>query len=229
MELDIFIAGEIVDLCIPTREFALSSEWYMWFNRPGINRFLDQGLFPNDPSQQAEFFERESKSRILLIISNRKNYLGVVSLSHINLIKKQAHLAIVIDSQKDLKHASFIALEAVARICEHGFLVMGLNRIFAGQHHGLANWQQRMEILGFRLEGIHRGEFVKGREMADTVFIAVTHSDYLATLEKREAYWDSLEKMKARVKRLPKKKFVDHLREFLAEEGERYYREVFSL
>ena len=70
MKLDIFIKGEKIDLCIPTREFALNSKWYSWFNDPKINTFLEQGVFPNSPTQQLEFFESQEKKkdRLLLII-----------------------------------------------------------------------------------------------------------------------------------------------------------------
>ena len=32
-KLDIFIAGETVDLSIPTEDFALNSDWYSWLNK----------------------------------------------------------------------------------------------------------------------------------------------------------------------------------------------------
>ena len=38
--LKIFKKGEIIDLAIPTEKFALESEWYTWFNRPDITRYL---------------------------------------------------------------------------------------------------------------------------------------------------------------------------------------------
>ncbi len=73
IELDIFIAGESMDLRIPTREFAATSDWYSWFNDPQLNRYMDQGLFPNDAASQVEFFESQKHSRLLLIISNKSD------------------------------------------------------------------------------------------------------------------------------------------------------------
>ena len=32
MKLDVFIKGDLIDLCIPTVEFARESDWYSWFN-----------------------------------------------------------------------------------------------------------------------------------------------------------------------------------------------------
>ena len=40
-KLDIFIKGEIVDLGIPTEEFALESDWYSWFNKNTVTKYLE--------------------------------------------------------------------------------------------------------------------------------------------------------------------------------------------
>ncbi|MSQ55906.1 MAG: N-acetyltransferase [Betaproteobacteria bacterium] len=230
MKLDIFIAGEAMDLRIPTREFAETSDWYSWFNDPQINRYLDQGVFPNDVAAQIEFLESQKRSRLLLIISNKKQqHLGVISLSAINIPKRSASVALVVNSRKDPANSPVIALEAMARITEHGFAQMGLDRIVAGQHEKLAAWQQRMELLGFRLEGISRRGFVKGRAIADSVSIAAHYDDYLKIVGIRGKYWDSSKKMMDRFNRLPKEKFVAKMKAFLKTEGETYYRNIFGL
>ena len=41
-KLDVFLAGETVDLCIPTIEFAKNSQWYSWFNNKKLTRYLDR-------------------------------------------------------------------------------------------------------------------------------------------------------------------------------------------
>ena len=40
-KLDIFIKGEIVDLGIPTEEFALESDCYSWFNKNTVTKYLE--------------------------------------------------------------------------------------------------------------------------------------------------------------------------------------------
>ncbi|MFC1568330.1 GNAT family N-acetyltransferase [Candidatus Margulisiibacteriota bacterium] len=223
MKLDVFIKGEMIDLCVPTREFAEKSNWYSWFNDSKINRFLDQGLWPNNQTQQVEFFEKQGDNRLMLIISNRTDYMGVVSLSELDLVRKRGVLSIVTDARKDVRNAPLIALEAIARISEHGFKTMGLSKIMAGQHMRLAGWQQRMELLGYRVEGVNRQGFVKGREIADEILIGATYADYKKIVELRGNYWDSAEKMAQRIKDLPKEKFVDKLYAFQANDGEHYY------
>ena len=42
IDLDVFIRGEIIDLCIPTIEFSRDSHWYSWFNDPKITKYLEK-------------------------------------------------------------------------------------------------------------------------------------------------------------------------------------------
>lgn len=230
-KLDVFIEGENIDLCVPTREFSLNSKWFSWFNNPKITRFLDQGAFPNTPSKQLEFFElqEKQKDRLLLVISNKKRYLGVISLSSINLSKREAGLAIVVNSSLDPKYTPLIPLEAAARITEHGLTIMGLNRIYGGMHYKLSNWQQRLELIGYRVEGIKRDGFTKGNEITDAIFIAITRKVYEQICLKRGKYWDSSRKMENRIKRLVKNKFVDDLDSFFKTKGVSYYNKLINL
>lgn len=228
-KLDIFIPGETIDLCIPTREFARDSDWYSWVNDRKINKYLYQGLFPNTREKQLEFFESQKDSRIILIVSNRKDYLGIISLSNIDLVTKKASVAIVINPEIDFFNSPIIAMEALARITEHGFTAMALNRISAGQHIKLAGWQKRMELLGYRVEGINRDEFVRGRDVADAMSVAATYVDYLKIIDQRGKYWDSADKMKKRIESLPKNGFVDKLSAFFKEEGNTYYKKILRL
>lgn len=228
MKLDVFISGETIDLCIPTKEFAQKSDWYSWINNPKINRYLVYGLFPNTPEAQVDFFESQGDKRIILIISNKEEYLGVISLSDIDLINRKASVALLINPKVDFFNSSIIALEAIARITEHGFKTMGVNRIQAGQHIKLAGWQQRMELLGYRIEGIYRGAFVKGREVADSLLIAATYDDYSKIVNQRGKYWDSAQKMGERIKNLPKDKFSVKLDKFLKKDGNDYYEGIFN-
>ena len=236
MKLDSFIRGEMIDLCVPTKDFAEKSDWYSWFNDKETTRFLDRhGLFPNDSEKQIRFYEENKDTRLLLIvcdktITEKPNYLGVISLSGIQFTEKQADMAMVLSRKKNFKMIPFFALEAIARITEHAFSVMGLNRINSNHHIELAaGWQQRKEILGYRLEGMRRDGWVKGRETVDVMTSSIVYEDYLRIIEIRGCYWDSLVNMKKRIKRLPTKKFVESFKEFMSNEGGKYYDEVFRL
>jgi len=228
-ELDIFAEGETIDLCIPTKEFARDSNWYSWFNDPGITRYLDQGKYPNTREKQEEFLESQKDERLILIISTKgRIYKGVVSLNFGNTTNI-CNLAIVTDFLIEPQLSPFAALEAVARISEHGFEIMGLKRISAGQHIHLVDWQQRMELLGYRIEGIQRNNFIKGQEVSDTMSVACLYEDYASIVSKRGALWDSMANMKERIHSLPSPGLNHQLSVFLESEGSTYYREIFEL
>ena len=75
--LEIFKKGETVDLCIPTQEFALKSEWYNWFNKTEITKYLYQGERENTPELQLEFFKNIPKDRVVFIMQTKIIYLMV--------------------------------------------------------------------------------------------------------------------------------------------------------
>lgn len=227
--LDVFISGEVVDLCIPTREFINAGMWHNWFNKAKVTRYLDQGVFPNTIEEQLHFFDLQKKqNRLTLIISNKKKYLGVISLSSIDFNKKKCDIALVIDNAADFRMSPYLALESMSRVSEHAFIKMGMNRIEAGQHVDLVNWQQRMELLGYKLEGVHKGKFVKGREIADTVSLSCSVDSYDNICEQRSNLWDSLHNMKQRIKSLPKLTSQDKFCEF-QKELEKYYSAIYKL
>jgi RimJ/RimL family protein N-acetyltransferase len=229
MKLDVFIPGETIDLCIPTREYAEKSDWYSWLNDPNINKYLDHGSFPNTSESQVEFYDLQKKKRLLLIISNKEQNIGVISFSNVDYLKRSASVALVVNVKKDANYSPVMALESMARITEHGFITMGLDRITAGQHENLSGWQQRMELLGYRVEGVLRKAVLKGRSVADGILIAANYQDYLKLIDYRGKYWDSADNMMKRIKELPKEKFVNKIKEFMMQEGNSYYESLFKL
>ncbi len=230
MDIDVFIKGEIVDLCVPTIDFAKNSAWYSWFNDEKITQHLEQGLFPNTPEKQVEFLSNVTDNRLVLIVTNKTIPLGVVSLSNINYFKKTAELAVVINNKLDKRNSPYIALEASALITNHGFLKFGLNRIEAGQAIALSAWQQRLELIGYRLEGIKKNGFIKGITITDSFFIASTKDDFEKICSIRGKLWDSLDLMKNRIQSI--KKIIsmsDQLSSYLLEKENYYYNEIYNL
>lgn len=229
MKLDVFIKGELIDLCVPTAAYARESNWYSWFNEPEITRFLEQGVFPNTAEQQLEFLTN-SPHRLILIVVHKGTNFGVVSLSSINFMKRTAEIAMALNKKLVKKYDRLFAIEAIARITQHGFTSLGLQRISAGQHSALSKWQQRMELVGYRLEGIKRFGFIKGSERVDSMWIASTVEDYQKLIASRGGnLWDDSKKMAVRVSRLPKNTYQQQLQEFRSTEEESYYDKIYKL
>ena len=229
--LDVFIKGELVDLAIPTEDFAAGDIWYKWFNNKSVNKYLEQGIYPNTQASQVHFFKSMGADRLALVIQNKNGKpLGIISLSFINLQKRSCDFALVVDSMADMKIVGFASLEASALIVEHGFNVLGVTRINAEQHADLFRWQQRLELLGFRLEGCHKKKFVKGSSVADAVPIAVLYSDFIEICSRRGGkLWDSLDKMKKRIENLPKESARKKFKNLFTNEIEAYYQKIYDL
>ena len=227
MDLDVFIQGELIDLCIPTPEFAKDSDWYSWFNNPEINKYLEQGAFPNTREDELSFYQNEHNKRLLLVIEDKKNNpIGIISLSFINFAKRQADIAIVMS---DKPRVPFCALEAMARITEHAFKVMGLYRIHGGQHQGLHLWGNMMELIGYRNEGIWVNGFIKGAERSNAHRFSINIEDYKTIVNNRGSLWDSNANMFKRFRNMPKNDYVTQLYNFYKEVREPYYQTIFEL
>ena len=229
--LDVFIEGELVDLGIPTEDFAGGDIWYKWFNDKSLNKYLEQGLFPNTQKKQINFFNSMGVDRLALVVQNKKGVqLGIVSLSFINFQKRSCEFALVIDSFADIKISGLGTLEASSLIIEHGFNVLGMERISAGLHVDLFRLQQRLELIGFRLEGYHRNKFVKGSTIADSVSTAVLYNDFRNISDHRGGkLWDSAENMKKRIEKLPKDSARNRFDSQFVNELENYYNDIYKL
>ena len=198
MKLDKFIEGENLDLCIPTEKFASQSDWYSWFNNKKITKYLEQGLYPNTREEQKNFLNKSENKLILMIsIKNKFDYIGTISLSNINYKKKSCEIALVLNINK--KYNPLIPLESIALMTEHAFEKLSINLISAGQHINLHKWQNMMELVGYKLEGLHKNKFIKGIEISDTLSISCQRKDYLLLKKNRGRLWDGTIKFKNRL------------------------------
>ncbi|MGK9165857.1 GNAT family N-acetyltransferase [Inquilinus limosus] len=225
----VFIEGETLDLCVPS-EAAITDGWTDWFNDARTTRWLAQGIFPNHVEDQRAFLDSiRKRDRFAALVCGKGGgpLYGVISLSSIDWVSRSAQIAMVIGKQ--LPARQLMQLEAMARVTEHAFQRMGLDRIWAGQAHpALARWNQRLELLGYFTDGLMRRGFVKGRETVNNaVVISCLYEDYEALKARRGGqYWPGNEAMLRLVKALPEHGFASRLAEFLERELPRYKTEI---
>lgn len=230
--LDVFIEGKTADLAIPTLEFANGNIWYRWLNNPAITRYLaDQGSYPNTREKQQEFFLSLGSDRIALVVQTKSGKpQGIVSFSNINFRRRTGYFAIFMDITVDPLSAHMTALEASALMLEHGIYEFGFERVHGGHHQNLARWQQRLELIGFRLEGIHRKAFVRGSDTANSVSIAATKEDVDFLRNQRGGrLFDSPELMRTRAENLPSESLRSKFDLFFSEVADSYYDQIFRL
>lgn len=193
-DYEVFIEGETLDLVIPTDIAVHRDRWHAWFNDPKIVQHSDHGLWPNTPEKQLAFLEQTSHKetdRLVLLIRPKGQRLvtGVVSLSGINWQHRMAQAGMVLGSGARGAGGVFHGLEAKARIVEHAFETMGLTRVWGSQARPLADWQRYQLLFGFRIEGVLRDAFRRGRKVHDLVISSCLLRDYEAVLAERGSYW----------------------------------------
>ncbi len=172
---DIFLEGEIVILRQPDIEKdVMQGHWHSWFNDPVTTQYLVHGVFPVNRTQQADIVAREmaDPTSLLLVVVDRETsrHIGVVCLKYINHILRSAELSIVF-GDRSVKGA---ALEAVALLTKHGFDRLNLHRISGGQHAGLWQWMNSLELIGYQLDGYRQHYGIRDGEKYDIATYSIT-------------------------------------------------------
>ena len=226
---DVFLSGELVDLVVPNERAIHVDGWYAWFNDQELTRNMEQGMYPNSPEQQLRYLAelRESKARIALLIKPKsaERVVGVVSLSKISHVTRQADVGMVVAHRLPDMSGLFAGMEAKSLITEHAFDTVGLERINSYQSAALKDWQRWQILFGYRMEGIQRKAFRKGHHTYDLILSGCLLEDYLELKRQRNGrLWPGSSKMMELIRELPRESLEEKLSRTLAELGEEHYR-----
>ena len=239
-DYSVFMAGETIDLCVPSRLAIERDGWADWFNDAEIAAHLDQGIFPVTVEEQEEYLASLShhRDRLVLLLCTKppagagQRAVGVISLSRINLYKRSADIAVVLPTHTERPNRGgtppLRGLEAMALMTSHGFERLGLERIAAGQVlPGQRAFNHKLVLLGYRAEGIFRRAFAKGRDFRDVVRIACLYDTYCAIKEQRAGrLWPGNETMHGLIKALPKTTYADILADRMAKAESEFFESI---
>ena len=211
---EIFLKGELIDLCIPSVTAIDEDGWAEWFNKTEYLQATGHGVFPNYRSSQVKILESlaNDRSKIVLLICQKRpqKAFGVISLQNINLQNRSAEIAINSSGKSNSSSHPLSTLEAMALITQHGFEELGLHRVYGGQAFPLLDdWNKAIELIGFRTEGITRNSFVRGRNVFDTALISCTYENYTNILKHRGSLWGSSKVITKAMRRQPKTSFAN--------------------
>lgn len=217
---EIFLTGETIDLAIPSLRAIVHDGWHRWFNDPSVTRHSDYGLFPNTPEAQVGYLRElrgdggRKRLGLMILPKGETKAVGIASLSNIHPIHRSAETAVVIGERPTSRGALFWGLEAKARLVEHGFETLGLNRIGGAQAMPLSDWQKYQVLFGFRPEGIKRAAHCRGYHVWDSVLSSCTLEDYLSVKEARNgAYWPGRERLLDLMRTVPKRSIAAAVRD----------------
>jgi hypothetical protein len=232
-KLKVLLNGQIINLCRPTNQFAGGDIWYKWLNRPKIIRNLEERYkkSKNTKKKQIDFFKNQKKKRKIFIISTKNHvYKGVVSLSYIDYKKKTCDIALITDSTIEPHLAPYAGLEAIAILSEYAFLKLKMKKIHGVGKINLRGWQQRMELLGYKLNYLLNENDTNSKLKNELSYdISLLYDDFKLLKKKRGKLWDDIDMMKSRISKLPKNSFLDNLKKFLIDNKKNYYNEIFKL
>lgn len=174
----IFIAGQNVDLTVLTEEDARDSSWFDWFNDPRATRYLQKHHFPNSREEQVEYFLTSvigQTERIQLGLQVSGDLVGVISLNDIEWINRKAEISLVIGSEQHRRMK--VSLEAMSLLIAHGFDTLNLHRIYGGTI--ASDWATLLvRALGFRSEGVFRGDVYKDGCYCDVYFVGLLKEEF---------------------------------------------------
>jgi RimJ/RimL family protein N-acetyltransferase len=225
---DIFLSGETVDLCAISDDEWVLDQWYRWFNKAEITKYLAQGVYPNTRKAQKAYFDAlvTSTSRITLLIKPKKHnfFIGVASLSSIDPIMRQCDFAMVIGERINGGDSLFYAMESKCLMTEHAFENLGVERINSTQAAELLRWQRWQILFGYQIEGVLRKKFRKGRKVYDILASSCLLDDYQKIRELRDgAFWPGKEAVFELMKMLPKVTLIDELMTWLPDKQQDYF------
>lgn len=225
---DVFLAGETVDLCAISDDDWVLDQWYRWFNKPEITKYLSQGVYPNSRKKQKDYYDLlvGSTTRLALLIKPKKHdfYIGVASLSSIDPVLRQCDFAMVIGEKINDADSLFYGMESKSLLTEHAFENLGVERINSTQAAELLRWQRWQILFGYQIEGLLRKKFRKGQNVYDVLASSCLLEDYRKIRELRGGvFWPGKAAIFELMKMLPKVTLIDELMAWLPEKQREYY------
>ena len=123
-----------------------------------------------------EALQRAERYEIAVVRKDTGRAIGVCSLYRVSWEHLSAELVYWIGKEHWGK--GYIT-EAARRVIEFGFEDLGLERICAGCFTRNKASERVIEKLGFKPEGLARGEYKKGDERMDTLHFAMLGEDFV--------------------------------------------------
>lgn len=228
---DVFLSGETVDLCAPSEDTWVLDQWYRWFNKAEITKYLAQGVYPNTRKTQQVYCEAltNNTSRIALLIKPKQHdlFVGVASLSSIDPVMRQCDFAMVIGERLSGGDSLFYGMESKCLMTEHAFENLGVERINSTQVVKLLRWQRWQILFGYQIEGLLRKKFRKGQKVYDVLASSCLLEDYEKIKDLRNGkLWPGRAVMFELLKKLPEVALINELMNWLPEKQQAYFDSV---
>jgi RimJ/RimL family protein N-acetyltransferase len=154
----------------------VGEEYLRWLNDPEVTRYLGIGKTPATPESVRRYLRRfwappeqgPATDFIFAILDSASNqHIGNVTLNRIDWTTRVGDTGMLI-GRKEFWGKGY-AFEAWSLLLAHAFKRLGLRKILAGAVDGHTGSLKVLERLGFRVEGVLRGEFLLNGEYRDVI------------------------------------------------------------
>ncbi len=162
----------------PFKEININDRYFSWFEDETVCEHNSHGVFPMTPQRTAEFYDRTSRRENLVWSVNHTSdgHIGNVSLQQIDLLNRNAEVAIIIGEKAHW--GSGVGKLAVRAALGHGFRFLNLHKIYLGTAAGNIGMVSIAKSLGMRLEGRRVAHRLRDGEWYDIIEFALFSEDF---------------------------------------------------
>lgn len=162
----------------PFTEKLLSERYFRWFHDEDVCRHNSHGIFPLTAQQVASFMAKSDTREHLVwaVIHTADGHIGNVSLQRIDLLNRNAEVAIVIGEKKHW--GSGVGKLAVRAAIGHGFRALNLHKIYLGTSMDNVAMISIAKFLGMGLEGRRLAHQLRNGKWQDLLDFAIFADDF---------------------------------------------------
>jgi len=162
----------------------MNGNYVSWLNDPEVCRFNDHHFFPYTEQEANDYIKSvaDKKNIIALQIIEKESgtHIGNLSLYNINYIYRSAGIGILL-GEKDFWGDGY-AKEAICKIIAHGFMELGLNRIFCGTSENNTAMQKIAISLNMTKEGVSREAVFKNGEFSNLIIFSILRKEFISRI-----------------------------------------------
>lgn len=158
------IQGKLINLR-PLKESDLD-EIMKWINNLEVTKYLSSLIFPVSRLEEEKYLEKmmskNDEQKNMVIENMERQYIGQISLVHIDWKNRNAELGIVIGNKKDWGKG--YGTEAIKMVLDYGFHQMNLNNIYLWVFEYNPRGIRCYEKCGFKKDGtLRKSHFYQGK------------------------------------------------------------------